>query len=157
MARSDRPGSVTITVVAVFLLGVWNVWRTLVLFRSADLLLALDMSLDPRARLIMALVWALVFLGLALGLLWRRALARWLLPLSLLLYGLYNMAVLALFVRSPAARAGWPFDLLLYGLALAWAAWALHRPAVADYWRAPTHENSSTILQEEDTHDEIRD
>ncbi|MDX1664677.1 MAG: hypothetical protein R3272_12865 [Candidatus Promineifilaceae bacterium] len=138
MARSDRPRSVTITLVAVFLLGVWNVWRALVLFRSGDLLLALGVSLDPRARLMMALVWALVFIAVALGLLWRRALARWLLPLSLLLYALYNMAVLALFARSPGARAGWPFDLLLYGLALAWTGWALHRPAVTDYWRTPT-------------------
>ena len=112
-------------------------WRALVLFRSAGLLLALGVSLDPRVRLAMALIWTLLFIGLALGLLWRRPLARWLLPLSLLLYAVYNLAVLALFVRSPAARAGWPLDLVLYGLALAWTGWALHRPAVAEYWQAP--------------------
>ena len=137
MVTSGRPLSITITILGAFLLGMWNIWRTLTLFRQRNLLLALGVNLDPRIRLVMALIWSLLLLALVVALWQRRPLVRWLLPLSLFLYALYRMGLLAFFVQSAVVRQGWPTDVVFYTGTIAWATWALHRPGSRSYWRGP--------------------
>lgn len=135
MLPARRPLSVTVTAVGVFLLGAWNVWRSVELARQRDLILALEPSLDPLALLVFAIVWALVFVALAVAL-WRGLppVRPWL-PLALAAYALYQMLLVAFFVRSPLSRQGWQFDLLLYVVAIAWTVWVLYRPAQRAYWK----------------------
>ncbi|MFW6183042.1 MAG: hypothetical protein ACOC8X_04530 [Chloroflexota bacterium] len=135
MSRPRRPFFVTITAVGVFLLGMWNAWRTIELAQQSTFLLQLGVRPNPYARLVMALIWSILFLTLAVALWQRRPLVRRLLPLSLLLYAIYHLMLLALFVQAPAARQGWQVDVLLYAAAILWATWVVFRPAYRTYWR----------------------
>ena len=135
MRGSGRPRSVTITALWVFLLGTWNVWRAVEVSGRLRLLLELGSTLDPRIRVGMAAIWAVLFIALAV-LLWQgRAAVRRLLPISLALYAVYRLSLLAFFVPAAAARRGWPVTVVLYAVALAWTVWALYRPANDHFWK----------------------
>ncbi len=127
--------SVTIIALGGFLLGGWNLWRALLLWRRRSLLTALEVSLDPAWRALLALVWAALFLLAAVALWQGRGQWRWLLPAGLALYALYQTCLLFIFARSPLARQGWGASLFAYVLALLAATWALYRPALRPYWR----------------------
>ena len=135
MSRPHRPKSVTISIAGVFLLGMWNVWRVALLVQQRHFLRQLDVSLDPTVRLVLALLWALLFLALAVAL-WRRwRWARWSALVALALYTLYHLALTAFFVPAAAARQGWLASLLLGVGAIIWLSWALYRPALRSYWQ----------------------
>ena len=136
MRRPGHPRTVTITALGVFLLGMWNVWRAVELSSHLRLFLTLDPTLDPRIRLGLAVIWAVVFVVLA-ALLWlRRPAVRQVLPISLVLYALYRLSLLAFLMPAPAARRGWPATAALYAAALMWTLWALYRPANDQHWKA---------------------
>lgn len=135
MRRSGHPRTVTITALWVFLLGMWNVWRAVELSSRLRLFLELGSTLDPRIRLGMAAIWAALFFALTILLWQRRPAVRRMLPVSLLLYALYRLSLLAFFVPAPAARRGWPATAVLYSAALGWTVWALYRPANAHIWK----------------------
>ena len=143
MRRSVRPRTVTITALGVFLLGTWNVWRAVEVSSRLRLLLELGSTVDPRIRLGMAVIWAVLFVALAVLLWQRRPAVRRLLPISLLLYALYRLALLAFFVPAPAARRGWPTMAALHAAALGWTLWVLYRPANDHVWKTAsrTHIN----------------
>jgi len=83
----------------------------------------------------MAAIWAVFFIALA-ALLWQgRPAVRRLLPVSILLYALYRLSLLAFFVPAPAARRGWPATAVLYAAALGWTVWVLYRPANEYVWK----------------------
>lgn len=137
MVESSRPRSVTILTLGGFLLGLWNLWRAVTLIRQVPLLLELGSVLDPRVRLTIALLWAFWFPVLA-GVLWlRRPAARWLFPLSLSVYSVYHLALLAFFMPTATARQGWPATATLFLTLLLWSVWVLGRPAHRSYWRRP--------------------
>lgn len=137
MRRSGHPRTVTITALGVFLLGMWNVWRAVEVSSRLRLLLELDSTLDPRIRLGMAVMWATLFVVLTVLLWRRRPIVRRLLPISLLLYALYRLALLAFFVPAPAARRGWPTTAALHAAAVGWTLWVLYRPANEYVWTRP--------------------
>lgn len=139
MVKSSRPRSVTILTLGGFLLGLWNLWRVLVLIPQSPLLIELGAHLDPRVRLVIALFWASWFTLLASGLWLRRPAVRWLFPLSFLLYTIYHLSLLAFFMPAPAARQGWQGTLVLFLSALLWSTWVLRRSAHTSYWREPAH------------------
>ena len=134
-----RPLSLTITAVGIFLLAMWNLWRAWLVAQQSALLLQLGVTLDPRVRLVMAIVWGLAFLALALGLWQRRAVVRTLLPLTVLLYGCYHLLLLLFFAPSPAARQGWVMQLALLLAATGWTAWVCLRAAHRGVWTRKDH------------------
>jgi hypothetical protein len=138
MAHSSakRPLSVTLTAVLILSLALINGWRFVALGGQLELLLQLGGSLDPRWRMGFALVWAALFLETAAAIWRRRSHSRQVAPLILFLYAVYELSLLAWFVRSPVARQGWPVDLLFYLLAVGWSYWALNRPAARSYFKA---------------------
>lgn len=126
MSAPHRPLSLTITILGIFSLAAWNLWRVWIVAQQSALLVQLGVTLDPRLRLAMAIVWALVFLLLAAGLWQRRAAARIFLPIVVLLYGSYHLLLL-LFTPAPAARQGWILQLLFWLTAGAWTVWVSRR------------------------------
>jgi hypothetical protein len=139
-----RPFFVTITSAGVFLLGIWNAWRALILLQTSQLLMQLDVTLNPFVRSTMALIWSFLFLSLAVALWQRRAIVRRLLPLSLLLYAVYHMLLLAFFVQAPAARQGWQASAVLYAAAIVWSTWVVRRSAYDSYWRQAKNQSLFT-------------
>jgi hypothetical protein len=130
-----RPLSVTISGIGVFLFGLVNAWRALALFNQADLLLELDVAVDPRLRAVIAGGWALLFLGAVVALWRRQPASRLAVPLLLGVYALYEMGLLLFLVQSPVARQGWPADTLFYATLIILAAWLLNRRVVRSYFR----------------------
>jgi hypothetical protein len=133
-ARS-RPIGVTMTGWLVFLLALINMWRAVGLARQSEVLLALAPSLDPRIRMSIAVLWVLLLLGSVWLLSRRLAIVRYLLPLLLLIYGLYHLGLVALFYESEAARRGWPLNALAHLVVAGYVTWALNRPATRSYFR----------------------
>ena len=136
--KANRPRRVTITALGVFLLGVWNGWRAVTLAQQNELLLGLALRPDPRVRLALALMWAVFFCTLAIGIVRRQ---RWTRPagfVSILLYALYNLILLVGFVQSAVVRQAWPAWLLLYVAALLFVAWSFYGPGSGTYWQKPT-------------------
>jgi hypothetical protein len=123
------------TALGGFLLGGWNLWRAILLIRRRPVLTSLEVSPDPLWRATMALFWVVLFVIAAIALWQRRGRWRWLLPLGLASYALYQFGLLLLFAQSPLARQGWGASLFAYALALVAAMWALYRPAIRPYWR----------------------
>lgn len=126
MSAPRRPLSLTITFLGIFLLAVWNLWRAWIVAQQSALLVEIGVTLDPRLRLVLALVWGLIFLWLAVALWQRRKVARILLPATVLLYGGYHLLLL-LFTPAPAARQGWALQLLFLIAAAGWSLWVSRR------------------------------
>jgi ABC-type enterochelin transport system permease subunit len=134
--RRSRPLSVTLVTWGVFILGLANAWRALALYRQSDLLLELGTSLDPRVRLLLALIWAAVFVSLAISL-WRRwTTARFLTPALILIYTIYELGISSLFALSTESLKGLPANLAIVGAAIAFSVWALNRKAARQYFEA---------------------
>jgi hypothetical protein len=130
----NRPRSVTITLWGIFLLGAWNVARSIALVQQSAVLLTLEVRPDPRWHLIISLVWAIAFLALAFALWQKQPFARQAIPLLLLLYGLYELSLLVIFVQSPPARLTWLLNTLAYVGVILFAHQALNRPAAQAYF-----------------------
>lgn len=135
--RPMRPRSVTITLWGVFLLGAWNAARAVTLARKSDLLLELDLVPDPRIRMAAALIWAVLFIVLAVMLRQKRKFVRRATPLSLILYTLMELALLFFFVQAPAAKRSWLPNALFYAGAVLFTYWALNRSASDSYFEEP--------------------
>ncbi len=129
-----RPRSVTLVGWGVFLLGLANGWRAVGLYRQFSLLLELDVTPDPRLSMILAMLWA-VALTLAAVALWQgRRFAKWVIPVILFFYGLYQLNLAALFTQAASSRYELVFDASLYGVAILFSIWALNRKAAREYF-----------------------
>lgn len=133
-AKEKRPRSVTITLLGVMLLGMWRAAQAFAIAQQVTLLLALNISPDPRLLLVIAAGWMVLFWGSAIAL-WRRSLfTRWLIPLLLLLYALYELVMQGLFVRIPISGQSWLLRILLYSVAILFAVWSLNRSKARSYF-----------------------
>lgn len=132
--RSSRPFSVTLVTWGVFILGLANAWRALALYRQSDLLLELGVSLDPRIRLFLALIWAAVFVTLAISIGRRWATARFLAPILILFYSIYELGISSLFALSSGSLSGLSVNLAMVGVAVAFTAWSLNRKVARQYF-----------------------
>lgn len=108
--------------------------RSIAWGRQSHILLALGATPDPRLQLIIAVVWGLVFLGLALALWQRRLFVRRAVPISLILYAVYRLSLLLIFTRVPLDRQGWLLRSLVYLATIVWAQWALNRAGAKAYF-----------------------
>lgn len=116
------------------MLAIWNLWRAATIAQQLTLLEQIGAAFEPRLRLIMAVVWALVFAALAAGVWRRHARARTFLPLLVLLYGGYEL-LLFLFMPTATARQGWPLHLLTLLLAVAWTGWVSFGSTHRNVWK----------------------
>jgi hypothetical protein len=133
-AKTTRPRSVTLTLVGVFLLGVWNFGQALALSQQMGLLLELTVQPDPRFRLTMALIWGFVFIGLWWMVKRKRPFTRKLLPLILVLYAAYELSLTTLFAQTPLAQQAIWLNLSFYLLLILFSTWALNRTAANNYF-----------------------
>ena len=134
MSEPRRPLSLTITAVGIFLLAMWNLWRAWIVAQQRTMLQQLGATLDPDVRLALAVVWAAVFLLLALGLWRRRLTVRLVLPFAVLFYGALHLLLLFLYTPAPAARQEWPVQVLVTFAATGWTGWVCLRTAHRDVW-----------------------
>jgi hypothetical protein len=135
LAPTVRPRSVTLTLWGVFLLGIWNVGRALAISQQRALLQELAAQPDPLIRLLLALVWGVVFFGLGEALRCKRPFTRRFIPLAIALYAFYEFSLLIFFAPTTPAQTTLVFDGLLALLGITVTTWALNRTAVAPYFQ----------------------
>lgn len=142
-ASQTRPRSVTLTFWGVFLLGGWNCGRLLVLGLNYRLLATFPTIPTPFFRLMMALVWMLLFWAAALVLWQRRPFIRRAIPSMLFIYAVYELSLLLIFAQAGPARSSWRVNALFYVVIIVFSYWALNRTAVTAYFRdqQPTTSN----------------
>jgi uncharacterized membrane protein YczE len=133
-SSTSRPRSVTLARWGVFLLGVWNFGRVLALSQQMGLLLELTIQPDPRFRLIMALLWGFVFIGLWWLMRRKRPFIRKLLPLILILYAAYDLSLTILFAQTSLAQQAIWLNLSFYLGLILFMTWALNRTAANNYF-----------------------
>ena len=132
--KEKRPRSVTITLLGVILLGAWSAAQAFAMAQQVTLLLALNIKPDPRLLLVIATGWMVLFWGLAIAIWSRWTFTRWLIPLLLLLYALYELMLQGLFVRIPISGQSWLVRFLLYSVAVLFAIWSLNRSKTRSYF-----------------------
>lgn len=134
-ASPKRPRSVTLTFWGVFLLGGWNCGRLLATSLNYQLLAPFSTTPSPLFRLVVALVWMLLFWGAALALWQKRPFTRYIIPAILLIYTVYELSTLLLFVQAEPARSSWLINTLFYLFCVGFSYWALNRTAVTSYYK----------------------
>ena len=132
--KEKRPRSVTITLLGVMLLGAWRAAQAFAMAQQIALLLALNIRPDPRLLLVIAVSWMILFWGSAIALWLKWPFSRWLIPLLLILYALYELVLQGLFVRIPISGQSWLLRILLYSVAVLFAVWSLNRSKTISYF-----------------------
>lgn len=130
MSAPRRPLSLLITIVAIFLLAIWNLWRAAIILRQRPLIEEIGPTLPPEIRLVMAIVWSILFVVLAVALWRRKPTMRIFLPLSVLIYGGYHL-FMTIFMPAPAARETWPLQVIALVAAVVWTGWVGKRMSTA--------------------------
>ncbi len=131
--RTHRPKIVTLLILGVFLLGIWNAGKALAIAKESHLMLALNVTLDPRIRIGIALLWVVIFGGVA-GALWqKRPFSQRALPILLSIYSLIELTQQLLFAQGVNTLKIWlsgGFYLIL--ISVTW--WGLKRPSAQTYF-----------------------
>jgi hypothetical protein len=132
--RRKRPKSVTFVAIGVITIGLLNAWRAVVIGQQSQLLLSAGVVLDPRIRLSMATVWAILFIVCG-WLLWTRG-GGWIRPK---LHALIPV-LLTLYALSQVAQQRWatetqpsPAIIALYGVSVLGAVGLLNLPSARRY------------------------
>lgn len=118
---------VTITLWVVFLIGVWNVGRGWVLWQQADLLRELGARPNPMVLAGLAIVWAIIWFGWGVALWQKRPFTRTAIPLTLIIYGLYEISLLTWLATTPPPQQGWRFHILLFTIMTLFSLWSLNQ------------------------------
>lgn len=129
-----RPRTISIVLLMLVILGIIQAAKGVALREQSALLLDLQVRPDPRLRFLIAAVWMVLFWSLAIAL-WRKmAVTRWLTPLLLAFYALYELAILGLFAQVPISSDRWlQYTIVTVALVL-FAYWALNRSAANSYY-----------------------
>ena len=129
-----RPRTISLVLLLLIILGIIQAATVVALIRQSALLLDLQVRPDPRLRLLIAAVWMVLFWSLAIALWRKKALTRWLIPLCIAFYALYELAILAVFVQVPISSDRWlQYSFFAVTLVL-FAYWALNRSAAKPYF-----------------------
>lgn len=130
----DRPLTVTLVILGVFVLGLANIWRALGLISQRNLLTGLGISFDPLLQALIAIVWAVVFVWMAAKIWQRWAPARYLMPLALLLYGASQRAITFVISQEWNSLDSWAATAVTYGAMSLFVVWALNRKPARKYF-----------------------
>lgn len=139
---SNRPRSVTLTFWGVFLLGGWNCGRLLSIGLNYRLLATFSTTPAPFFRLMLALGWMLLLWAAALALWQKRPFTRHAIPAILFVYAVYELVLLLIFAQAGPARSSWLINTLFYLFITVFSYWALHRTAVASYFKKQNSGNN---------------
>lgn len=129
----NRPRSVTITFWGVIFFGVWNLGRAVALGLELNLQQTLNIQPDPRLRLAAAGLFAILFLGLAGNLWWKRPFTIKAIPLTIVCYTVYETAVWLLFTQPPRNWSLWLLTSLFLIGSILFTRWSLQR-AIQTYF-----------------------
>ncbi len=136
-AASLRRRAVGLVQLGVGLLALLNGARALALWQQGEWLRDVPVILDARWRLAVALIWFLLLILAAVALRRGLPLARRLVPLLLLAYGVLELSMMIVFASTlPAA-----LPIVLYAAFIGLAAWALWWPF------APPQPSPPTVTQ----------
>ena len=102
--------------------------------RQSDLQLELGVTLDPRLRMILAILWAITLLSMAIVLWSRKPISRVAIPVLLTLYAVYRLAIVGIFAESEYARGSQITTAILYSGAILFTIWALNRKTARKYF-----------------------
>ncbi len=130
-----RPRRITLIIWGAFLLAGWNAAKVVALTQQSELLVSLAVRPDPRLRLVVALVWVIVWSGLGIGVWQKRPFTRLILPLTFLLYALYELILTFFFAQTPLARQTFLPQVLMAVLVGGVSWWALNGTAVNPYFQ----------------------
>ncbi|HFQ94171.1 MAG TPA: hypothetical protein ENK32_09195 [Anaerolineae bacterium] len=130
-----RPFTVTLALLGVFLLGLWNLGRAAALYREQDLLLTLQVQPDPRLRLLIAVVWVVIFWGLVWALWRRRPFSQKAVPGLTALYAVYDLGLPFIYPAARLNQTNWLLTGAFYLIIVLFMAWALNRPAASKYFK----------------------
>lgn len=129
-----RPFSVTLIKWGVLLLGCWNALRAAALLHQNNLLQEQAVSPNLTVQMVMAVVWAIVFIGLAAAIWRKRPFTRYTTPFVLLLYGTTELAILNLYAHPLTQWQNWPSNILFYSIITLFTAWGLNRSRSHHYY-----------------------
>jgi hypothetical protein len=124
---AKRPLSVTLILWGVFLFGVWNVSKAVLLIQSRSLFLAHGVQPDSLWQAGGAMIWAGLFWAAAWALWRKRPSTQFLIPLLLLLYGLYTIAIRLIFSPLPFAANGGLTIIVFFAVVIIFTFLALQR------------------------------
>jgi hypothetical protein len=125
-----RPFRVTLVYLGVTFIGVWNISKAWVLWQQRELLQQLAIQPNPIFQMIMALIWAVLFLGAVWGLRGKRPWLRSAIPILLVVYAGYSAAIKLGFAAEPATQNGWMWTTTATLLFAAYTGYALHKSTV---------------------------
>jgi hypothetical protein len=129
-----RPRTISLVLILLVILGFIQVAKVVALNEQSALLLDLQVTPDPRLRMVIAAIWMVVFWVLAIAL-WRKITwTRWLVPALMALYVVYELAVLRVFAQVPISNERWFLNSFLAVALVSFAFWALNRSAVIPYY-----------------------
>ena len=129
-----RPRTIALVLLVLVILGIIQAAKVVALNEQSALLLDLQVRPDPRLRLLIAAVWMLLFWCLAIAL-WRKiVLTRWLIPLLLAFYAVYELAIIGLFAQVPINRAQWLQHTFVAFTFVLFAYWALNKSSAKSYY-----------------------
>lgn len=129
-----RPRTISLVLLVLVILGIIQAAKGVALREQFALLLDLQVRPDPRLRFLIAAVWMVLFWSLAIAL-WRKmAVTRWLTPLLLAFYALYELAILRLFTQVPISSDRWLQYTIVTVVLVLFAYWALNRSAANSYY-----------------------
>jgi hypothetical protein len=123
----NRPRTVTITFWSVIFLGTWNLGRAIAIGQQLELQDVLNLEPDPRLRLAAAILFTLLFFGLAWQLWRKRPFTINAIPTTIVWYTVHETAVWLLFARPPRNWSLWLISnfILIGSILFTW--WALRR------------------------------
>lgn len=103
LAAPISPRAARVIQSGLWLLALLNLARAVALWRQADWLTGLPLSPDPRLRLALAFLWALLFAAAAATLRAARPPGRRLVSLLLVAYGVVELSMTLGFTSTPLA------------------------------------------------------
>ena len=109
--------------------------RVVAIYQQSNVLSELNNRIDPRLRLGVALIWAIVFGGVMLALRRKRPFTRRAIPITLLLYAVYELSLTITLAQTEPAQSSWLINGIFYLFIILFSTWALNRTAVTPYFR----------------------
>jgi hypothetical protein len=133
---SKRPLMMRMVRWGVVMLCLWNLGRAATLWAQWHWAAELSPSPRPEYRLVIAAIWATLFLVSAFGF-WRWSWLRGLIPVFVALYFAYELGLLFVFAQTSPE----PISVLLYLSFICFSGWVLWRPSSVPSYRPQQKED----------------